>query len=660
MPADPSGLRHHAAAVTSLLGGVGLLMLGVGLQGTVLGLRAEVEGFATLAIGVIMSGYYVGYLVGSTRAPALIAQVGHIRVFAALAAGASASMLAHALWVHPVPWTAFRLLTGLCVAGLFVVAESWLNGQAAAATRGRLLALYMVVAMGGLLVGQLLVSSTGARTVGIITAGLVVSVAVIPVALTRQASPPLPATTRVTLRELSTVAPLAVVGVVLAGAGSGVVFGLAAVYGGRSGFSDLGVAVVAAAAVAGALVLQLPLGGWSDRTDRRRVIALAAAGAAVAAVAAALDSVAGVWPAAVALVVIGGLSLPLYPLCLAHLADYLSTDDLTAAGSRLVLAQGAGAAAGPLAGSVAMGVVGTDGFFWTLAAVHAPIAAYALWRLGRRAAVPEDERAEWVPLTGGATPQALAVGEEDDASAPVYPGEVADAGGAVHYRSRGDGVPVVLLHGAGEDATVWDPVAVRLAREGYWAVAVDLPGHGATTLAPSDRMADHVGAARVVLDEVVGESAIVVARGSGVGVALDLVLAWPDVVRGLVLVDPAWGVGPTRRAQGALTRVGRAGGDAARRVRGRAQSRGAQALRRAADAAGPPRPLADVTVPTVVVTALEDPERGWSGAERILDLVGGARHWHAEGVAGRVPVDGPGLVDELPDVLALIGERLGE
>lgn len=635
-------------------------MLGVGLQGTVLGVRAEAEGFATLAIGVLMSGYYVGYLLGSTRTPTLIARVGHIRVFSALAAGASASMLAHALIVHPVPWTVFRLLTGLCVAGLFVVTESWLNGQAEAATRGRLLALYMAVVMGGLLVGQLLVSVTGGRTVGIVLAGLVVSVAVIPVALTRQTGPPLPGTTRVTVRELAAVAPLAVVGVVLAGAASGAVFGLAAVYAGRLGYGDAGVAVVAAAAVAGALLLQLPVGTWSDRTDRRRVIALAAGGAALTAAVGAVDPLEGSWAAAVALLVVGGLSLPLYPLCLAHLGDYLSSDDLTAAGSRLVLAQGAGAAAGPLTGAAAMAVMGPSGFFWTLAAVHAPIAAYALWRIGRRAAVPDDERVHWVPLTGAATPQALAVGEQGDATeAPVFPGELAVDGGSVHYRSRGEGEPVLLLHGAGEDATVWDAVAANLAAGGHWAVAVDLPGHGATTLAPSERMADHVNAARLVLDEVVGESAVVVARGSGVGIALDLSLAWPDVVHGLVLVDPAWGVGPTRRMQGALSRVGRVGGDVARRVRGQGQSRAAQALRRAVDAAGPPRPLDEVAVPTVVVTALDEPERGWSGAERILDLVSGARLWQTEGVAGRVPVDGAGLIDELPDALALIGERLG-
>ena len=646
--------------MASLLGGVGALMVGAGLVGTVLGVWAEAEGFATLTIGIVMSAYYVGYLVGSTRTPALIARVGHIRVFAALAAGASASVLAHALVVHPVPWTAFRLITGLCVAGLFVVAESWLNGQAEPSSRGRLLALYMVVILAGLLVGQLLLSATGAGRTGIVLAGLLMSVAVVPVALTRQSGPPLPAGTTVRVRELLAVAPLAVVGVLLVGTSSGVIYGLGAAYAGRSGFSDPAVAVFAAAAVAGALVLQLPLGHWSDRTDRRRVLAVAATGAAAAAVAGALDPVAGPVPASLAFFFVGGLSLPLYSVCLAHLGDYLSSDELTAAGSRLVLAQGAGAAAGPVLGAAAMGLVGADGFFWVLAAVHVPVAVYATWRLGRRSAAARDDRVAWVPVTTGATPQVLAVGDEGHAEAPAFPGEVAVEGGTVHYRSRGEGDPVLLVHGAGEDASVWEPLAVRLADEGRRVVAVDLPGHGATTVGPSERMADHVAAVGAVLDQAVDGPAVVVARGSGVGVALDLALARPGDVRGLVLVDPAWGVGPRSRPEGAITRVGRAGADAARRVRGAAPTLGAQALRRAVDAAGPPRPLARVAVPAVVVTPADEPARGWAGAERVLRLVAGARHWPVAGCRGRVPVDDPVVVAELPAALGQIGERLGE
>src|ERR1700732_1734428 len=83
-----------------LLLGMGVLMLGAGLQGTLLGLRATLEGFPTPVTGIIMSCYYVGYLLGTSAAPRMIRQIGHIRVFAALAAMASATILVQAAFVQ--------------------------------------------------------------------------------------------------------------------------------------------------------------------------------------------------------------------------------------------------------------------------------------------------------------------------------------------------------------------------------------------------------------------------------------------------------------------------------------------------------------------------------------------------------------------------------
>src|SRR5450759_1122053 len=123
---------------------MGVLMLGAGLQSTLLGLRATLEGFPTPVTGIVMSCYYVGYLLGTITAPRLLRKVGHIRVFAALAAVASVATLVQASFVHPVPWAAMRLISGLCFAGIYVVAESWLNDLATRANRGRLLAVYML------------------------------------------------------------------------------------------------------------------------------------------------------------------------------------------------------------------------------------------------------------------------------------------------------------------------------------------------------------------------------------------------------------------------------------------------------------------------------------------------------------------------------------
>src|SRR5260370_42464688 len=84
----PAGRGVPLSVVTAnwpLLLGMGVLMLGAGLQSTLLGLRAALEGFPTLVIGVIMSCYYVGYVLGTLVAPPLLRQVGYVRVLAALA-----------------------------------------------------------------------------------------------------------------------------------------------------------------------------------------------------------------------------------------------------------------------------------------------------------------------------------------------------------------------------------------------------------------------------------------------------------------------------------------------------------------------------------------------------------------------------------------------
>ncbi|GAG42482.1 unnamed protein product, partial [marine sediment metagenome] len=125
--------------------GFGILMLGDGLQGTLLAVRADLEGFSTTLTGLVMSSFYIGFLAGSILTPKITAKVGHIRVFAALAALASASILMHALFIQVPVWIALRLVSGFCFAGLYIVAESWLNDRATNETRGKLLSLYMVV-----------------------------------------------------------------------------------------------------------------------------------------------------------------------------------------------------------------------------------------------------------------------------------------------------------------------------------------------------------------------------------------------------------------------------------------------------------------------------------------------------------------------------------
>jgi len=178
------------AATWPLLLGMGVLMLGAGLQSTLLGLRATAEGFPPQVTGIIMSGYYVGYLAGTAAAPRLLRQVGHIRVFAALAAVASATILVQAAFVEPVVWVAMRLTSGVCFAGIYVVAESWLNDRATPAHRGRLLSVYMLVLYVGLGAAQFLILPANPNTTTpFMLVSVLISLSMVPIVVSAQQAP---------------------------------------------------------------------------------------------------------------------------------------------------------------------------------------------------------------------------------------------------------------------------------------------------------------------------------------------------------------------------------------------------------------------------------------------------------------------------------------
>jgi MFS family permease len=392
----------------ALLIGIAVLMLGHGLQGTLVGVRAGLEGFPPAATGVVMSGYYVGLLLGSFSAPRLVAQVGHVRVFAALLALASTAALFHALYVAPVAWFAVRLLTGYCFAGVFIVAESWLNGAASNQNRGGLLSLYMVIQLAALALGQFLMnlgSPSGFPLFAL--ASVLISVASVPMLLTRSPAPAIPKASGVGLRELFRVSPLGVVGIVGVGFSNSALYGMGPVYAQAQGLSVAAISTFMASIVAGGMLLQWPMGRLSDRFDRRHVIAAVTLLAGVAAFA---SLPFGQLPPGWLLLqfaVIGGLSLPMYAICAAHTNDFLAPEQMVGASGALLLAYGLGAALGPTGAATVMQGVGSVGYTIYLGGVHLAIGAFALWRMTRRPSVAIQDRAPYVPVT---TPSPVVTG----------------------------------------------------------------------------------------------------------------------------------------------------------------------------------------------------------------------------------------------------------
>lgn len=394
----------------ALLLGIGLIMLGNGLQGTLLGLRATLEGFPTNVTGFVMTGYFAGFLGGSVLAPRIVNRVGHIRVFAALASLASASALVHAVFVDPWSWGAMRLVTGFSYAGLYVVAESWLNDRATNETRGQILSIYMVVTYGGMTLGQLLLNlgdPTGFSLFVLIS--VLVSLALVPISLTAVAAPAFDQPASVSLRQLIRVSPLGVFGGLGAGAAYGVIFGMGAVYARTAGMSVGQVSLFMGLILLGGMLFQWPVGRASDVFDRRKIILLVSTLSAVLCLLTALTPDISTRTLLAVAFGLGSLALPMYSLCGAHLNDHLDPSQMVAGSSGFVLISGLGAIFGPMIASTTMTVAGPGGFFAAIGALFGAVAVFAVWRMTQRAPVPQEDQGQFVvmPPRGSAIASAL-------------------------------------------------------------------------------------------------------------------------------------------------------------------------------------------------------------------------------------------------------------
>ena len=386
-----------------LLLGMGVLMLGAGLQSTLLGLRATLEGFPTLVTGIVMSCYYVGYVLGTVVAPPLLRQLGHIRVFAALAAVASVAIIVQGCFVDPWTWGAMRLVSGLCFAGIYVVAESWLNDRASRANRGRLFAMYMVVLYIGLGAAQFLLVLSDPRTATpFMLVSVLISLAMVPIVVSAQQVPNHAVPRKVRLRELYGNSPLGVVAVTMSGLISAIVFSMGPVYARLSGLETTGVATFMAVSILAAVVTQYPIGRLSDRMDRRTVIAGVCTLAMLIAgsIAAFPEMPHGLFLALAAM--FSGFALTLYSLSVSHVNDKLEPAQMVASSSTLLLLNGGAAANGPLLAGSLIRAFGPRAYFATLAALCGVLAVYDLWRKSRRRPVPPAQKGPFI----GAQPRA--------------------------------------------------------------------------------------------------------------------------------------------------------------------------------------------------------------------------------------------------------------
>ena len=368
------------SSLASLLLAAAILYAGNGLQGTLLAVRGGLEGFPTALIGVLMSSYFAGFILGCRINPTFIKSVGHIRTFIALASIASAATLVHPLVVHVAAWGVLRAITGFCFAGMIMIIESWINERAENASRGRVLAVYRIVDMIATVGGNALLaiaSPKGFELFAIVS--ILVSLALVPVALTRAPAPKPIETARLNVPRLFAVSPLAAIGAPAIGLANAAFWAVGPLYAQAIGYEKDVVAWFMSAVVIGAGLMVWPMGALSDRIDRRFVMI----GSAIAGAASAL-----------ALTefgdrsVFGAFVIPMFSLAAAHANDRAHRGDALETNGGLLLLHSCGSIVGATLGGILMAQFGPHALFRYIAVVYLAFAAFCLWRVLSRASPP--------------------------------------------------------------------------------------------------------------------------------------------------------------------------------------------------------------------------------------------------------------------------------
>jgi MFS family permease len=402
--------------------GYGVIMVSHGFQGNLLGIRANLENFNFIATGIMMSGYFVGYFLGANMIPNLVSKVGHIRVFAAFASMASLSSLVHALFVDPIVWTLARFLTGFSMIGILIIVESWLNDRATNKTRGKVLSLYMFFTFFAFTIGNLLLNISSPNSYEpFILISLLFSLALIPILLTKRKPPTFKKTSSIKIRELLKISPFGSFSMFCTGFIFAAMFTMLAVYAVTMNLSVFEISILLVGTTLAGAIFQWPIGSLSDKYDRRLVIigccifssifavfSIAASGLSfdnliiekyIILSYSSMDKT----KLFIFIILLSGMTFPMFALNLALVNDYISKEKFVAAGAGLNMIFGLGAIAGPLICSVLMNFLGPNGFFVHLLIFLLAITFFGIYRVNKR--VYEDNpESTFTPLPREITP----------------------------------------------------------------------------------------------------------------------------------------------------------------------------------------------------------------------------------------------------------------
>ena len=396
--------------------GMGFLMMAYGYQSSLLGVRAVKEEFSLAATGFMMSGYFVGYFIGTSTITSLISRVGHIRVFAAFASLASLVILVHSVFINPYIWFILRVLTGISMVCIYTVAESWLNDRSSNKNRGSVLSIYMVILYGSMGTGMFFLNFSSPQSYQpFILVSIITSIALIPILLTKKKPPTFKKIKGMPLKELYITSPFGMVSSLFYGTIQSALFTLLAVYAASMNFTIFQISLVTLLLAISGAISQYPIGKLSDKYDRRKVIIISTFGASIFAFFAIISSGQMYLPGELGtskiwffifLILFSICSLPMFSMICAHTNDYIPKEKFVSAGAGIQFTFGLGAMTGPFLCSIFMNLVGSNGFFIFLLFFHALIGFFGIYRMRIRQTV-ENPDSQFVAMPSTITPAGI-------------------------------------------------------------------------------------------------------------------------------------------------------------------------------------------------------------------------------------------------------------
>ena len=310
-----------------------------------------------------------------------------------------------------------RVVSGICMAGLIMVTESWLNERASNVNRGQVLSFYMITNYFAAGSGQLLLSVGDPSQFQLFSlASVLFSLALLPVLLTRAKAPvPVPAA-RMPLRALYRLAPLGMIGVFCSGLMNASIHGLGPVYATNIGLSKEQLSLFMASLIMSGLILQWPMGRLSDRIGRGPLLVVIPI--VVAFVAIAMTQVVNFLAILGFGVLLGSFLFTIYSLSAATSNDMVGTDQRVQVAGGLLITYGAGACLGPIIGGQFMGLFGSPGLFFYFGLVGFFLAIFALLKRRRDGSPSKRKPFVVVPATQ-ATSNQLYVSVHDESPETV-------------------------------------------------------------------------------------------------------------------------------------------------------------------------------------------------------------------------------------------------